>query len=64
MRKPAPAWLHRRRPGIQPNGRTQTIARLIAAAREAGRELTDADLAATLAISVDRVRRHRGMLGR
>ena len=48
----------------QPNGRTKTIKTLIERfIAENGKPPADIELAALLAISVDRVRWHRNMLG-
>jgi len=55
---------YRKRQATEPTGRTSSIRTAIAAAAKAGRVVpTDAELAALFAISVERVRHHRRLLG-
>ena len=56
--------VYRKRQATQPTGCTSSIRTAIAAAAKAGKAApTDAELAALFAISVDRVRHHRRLLG-
>jgi len=55
---------YRKRQATELTGRTSSIRAVIAAAAKAGRAVsTDAGLAALFAISLERVRHHRRLLG-